>query len=79
MMANYTLHVSVNDTIQMPGLTKELASCPITYQEIVYMPDPNKTRYEYPPGIVPNATWNETSNNLTIIVDNNVIKGLYQF
>ena len=78
MIANYTLHVSINDTLQVPGLTKQLPSCPITHQEIVALTQ-NGTAYQYPPGFAVNSTWNQTTNNLTVVVDDNSVNGTYNF
>ena len=77
MLLNYTLHVSVNDTLQVPGLVKPHVACPITHQEIIALA-PNGS-YIYPPGFAVNSTFNQNSNNLTVKVENNFVKGDYNF
>jgi hypothetical protein len=59
-------------------LTKQLPSCPITHQEIVAL-TPNGTAYQYPIGFVVNSPWNKTSNNLTVVVDDNWVNATYNF
>lgn len=40
---------------------------------------PNGTSYQYPPGFAVNSTWNQRTNNLTVKVDDNFVRGTYNF